>query len=84
MVYINHSVKGKNFTTVYMHLKSISSNIKVGTVVTTNTVIGYLGGGSTAKKNGGYDGCSTGAHLHFGIAVNGSWKNPMNYYKKVG
>ena len=36
--------------------------------VTTNTVIGYLGGGSTSTKYGGYDRCTSGTHLHFGTA----------------
>lgn len=68
MVYVKHNVKGKNYTTVYMHLKSISSNIKVGTIVTTETVIGGVGGWSTADERGGYDYCTSGTHLHFGMA----------------
>ena len=51
-----------------MHLLSIASGIYVGKVVTDQTVIGYVGGGSTAASNGGYDYCTTGTHLHFGIA----------------
>lgn len=68
MVYIYHTVNGKKFTTVYMHLLSIDENIKVNTVVTDQTVIAKVGGGSTAKSKGGYDTCTTGTHLHFGIA----------------
>jgi len=68
VIYIRHKVKGKSYTTAYMHLLSINKNMYVGKVVTTNTVIGYVGGYSTAKQNGGYDICTTGAHLHFGMA----------------
>ena len=52
----------------HMHLLSIDENIKVNTVVTDQTVIAKVGGGSTAKSKGGYDTCTTGTHLHFGIA----------------
>lgn len=68
MVYVYHTVNGKKYTTVYMHLLSIDSNIAVNKVVTDQTVIGKMGGGSTSKSKGGYDRCTTGAHLHFGIA----------------
>lgn len=68
MVYIYHTVNGKKYTTVYMHLLSIASGIVKDKIVTDNTVIGYMGGWSTSTANGGYDGCTTGAHLHFGIA----------------
>lgn len=68
MVYIHHTVNGKPYTTVYMHLLNISSDIYVGKVVTTNTVIGTVGGYSTSTAHGGYDQCTTGTHLHFGTA----------------
>ena len=67
-IYINHVVNGKKYTTTYMHLLSIASDMYVGKVVTDETVIGYVGGYSTAVQNGGYDRCTTGTHLHFGIA----------------
>lgn len=75
IVYIYHNVKSKNYTSVYMHLLSI--NVKKGDRVTSDTVIGLSGGGKTtmAPKNTcnlpggkGYDRCTCGAHLHFGIA----------------
>ncbi len=66
MVYIHVNVLGKAYTMQYAHLLSIKVN--VGDKVTTNTVIGLIGGGSTAKANGGYDRCTTGTHLHFGIS----------------
>ena len=68
MVWINHMVNGKPYTTVYMHMLSIRSEIKPNTVVTTNTILGGVGGGSTWSQNGGYDYCTGGTHLHFGTA----------------
>lgn len=68
VIYVRHRVNGKNYTTAYMHLLSVDRSMYVGKVVTNNTVIGYVGGYSTAKQNGGYDSCTTGAHLHFGMA----------------
>ena len=53
------------YTTYYLHL--LKYNVKVGDIVTQNTVIGYVGGYSTSKAHGGYDGCTTGAHLHYGV-----------------
>ena len=67
-VYISHIVNGKKYTSQYMHLLRVADGIYVGRVVTDNTVIGYVGGGSTAASRGGYDYCTTGTHLHFGIA----------------
>jgi len=68
VIYINHVVNGKTYTTAYMHLLSIASGIYVDKIVTTNMVIGYVGGYSTSSDRGGYDDCTTGAHLHFGMA----------------
>ena len=65
MVYVNVVVGGKKYTTYYYHLLTI--NVKVGQVVTQSTVIGTVGGGSTATSKGGYDSCTTGAHLHYGV-----------------
>ena len=67
-VYINHIVNGKRYTSQYMHLLRVANGLKVGQIVTDTTVIGYVGGYSTSTSHGGYDYCSTGAHLHFGIA----------------
>lgn len=64
IVYIHHNVKGKYYTTQYAHL--LSYNVKVGDKVSANSQIGTVGGG---KKTKSWDGCSTGAHLHFGIST---------------
>ncbi len=77
IVTINHNIKGKAYRTTYMHLASI--NVKIGQVVNINTVIGKSGGGGfTLKKNGGWDRCSTGAHLHFTIRSGWSGSNSLN------
>lgn len=60
-LYIHHSINGVKYTTQYLHL--LKFNVNVGDIVTTNTIIGYVGG-STTKS---YDKCTTGAHLHFAI-----------------
>lgn len=63
-VSINH---GDGFSSVYMHMTHYV--VKSGTYVSQGQLIGYVG--ST--------GASTGPHLHFGIAYNGSYVNPMKY-----
>ena len=62
-VYVHVYVNGVAYTTYYFHLLSI--NVKVGDKVSTDTVIGTVGGGAQTRS---YDSCSTGAHLHFGVA----------------
>lgn len=72
-VAINHGTKdGKTYVAYYAHMASIV--VSKGQTVKKGQVIGYIG--STGR--------STGAHLHFGMAVNGSWVDPMRFYKKVG
>ena len=63
MVYIYHTVAGKKYTTVSMHLYEIK--VSLGQKVTTNTVVGTVGGGSKTP----WDKCSTGPHLHLGLAT---------------
>ncbi len=81
MVWIYHSVNGRPYTTVYMHLLSIAAYENQS--VTPSTVIGYVGGGSTRS----YDSCTGGTHLHFGLAYghnaydfNSYSFNPRNIY----
>lgn len=67
-VTINHGTKdGKTYLAIYAHVSRTA--VSSGKVKKGQT-IGYVG--ST--------GWSTGFHLHYGISVNGSWVNPMNYY----
>lgn len=63
-VYIHSYVDGEPYTTAYLHLLTI--NVEVGDQVTTDTMIGTVGGGSQTSS---YDSCSTGAHLHFTVAT---------------
>jgi hypothetical protein len=57
---------------VYYHMRE-TPYVKTGQTIKEGTKIGYMG--ST--------GASTGAHLHFGIKVNGSWVDPQPYLDKV-
>lgn len=58
---------GDGVSTIYMHLSSRS--VSVGDKVSTGTTIGITG--STGN--------STGPHLHFGVIIDGSYVNPLNY-----
>ena len=71
-VTINHGTKdGNTYVVTYGHMSSTA--VGSGVTVKKGQVIGYVG----------TTGWSTGYHLHFGIAVNGVWRNPMNYYTKT-
>ena len=63
-VTINH---GDGFSSVYMHMTHYI--VSPNQYVSAGQVIGYVG------STGG----STGPHLHFGIAYNGTYVNPLNY-----
>ena len=72
-VTINHGTKdGKTYVVTYGHMSSTA--VSTGATIKNGLVIGYVGS----------SGWSSGFHLHFGMAVNGAWVNPMNYYRKVG
>lgn len=73
MVYIQHIVNGKKYTSTYMHLLRI--NVKIGQTVTSETVIG-LSGGKTTKS---YDKCTTGGHLHLSLATGWYEKDYFGY-----
>lgn len=64
MVYINHVVNGKGYTSCYAHLASIK--VSEGQVVSHNTIIGTSGGVPSIEY---WDGCSTGAHLHLQLGT---------------
>lgn len=66
-VWIYHTINGREYTTAYVHLLKIY--VSVGQTVSSDQVIAAVGGGSTAASRGGYDLCTTGAHLHFGTAT---------------
>ncbi len=59
-VYIYHNIKGEIYTSQYMHMYKIY--VKVGDIVTKDTIIGTVGG---AERETPWDKCSTGSHLHF-------------------
>lgn len=65
-VVINH---GNGFTTSYFHLKKGSVKVKVGEPVARGDVLAYMGN----------TGNSTGAHLHFGMKLDGKWVDPLPY-----
>lgn len=65
IIFIYYQVMGKEYTAIYAHLLDIK--VAVGDPVTSDTIIGTVGGESTSTLNGGYDRCSTGAHLHYAL-----------------
>jgi len=68
MLYLNVLVNGQKYTLYYYHLLEIK--VKIGQIVTPTTIVGTVGGGkSTSASYGGYDSCTTGAHLHYGVAT---------------
>ncbi len=63
VVFISHNIKGKYYTSIYMHLRKIL--VEKGQIVDKNTVIGYMGGNPSIET---YDRCTNGQHLHFGLS----------------
>ncbi len=62
-VYIHSYVNGEPYTISYLHMLNVY--VEVGDKVSNQDVIGTVGGGSQTY----WDNCSTGAHLHFGVAT---------------
>ncbi len=62
-VYVHVLYKDEPHTTAYLHLLRV--DVKVGDIISVNTQIGLVGGGSGTP----WDDCSTGSHLHFQIAT---------------
>lgn len=74
MIYINHIINGKKYTTGYYHLGSV--RVSVGQTVTHQTQIGTQGGNPYIET---WDHCSTGSHTHFTVST-GNWGNDFNSY----
>ena len=74
-IYIQAVINGEVYTLQYAHL--LEMYVSVGDIVNVNDVIALSGGYSTASRYGGYDTCTTGAHLHFGVSVGAytSWSS---------
>ena len=68
IVYLHVTVNGQRYTLIYAHMLEIK--VKLNQIVTTDTVVGTVGGYSTSThySKSGYDRCAYGAHLHFGVA----------------
>lgn len=75
-IYIQAVVNGEVYTMQYAHLLEVY--VKKGDTVDVNDVIALSGGYSTASRYGGYDTCTTGAHLHFGVSK-GAYTSFSNY-----
>lgn len=73
---IQHEVDGQMFTSLYAHMLEGSLAVQVGDTVTAGTLVGQVGN----------SGQSTGAHLHFGIYLDGVTAiDPFSFMKeKVG
>ena len=65
-VQIDH---GDGYRSVYMHMTSYT--VGAGQYVAQGQLIGYVGNTGASKGN----------HLHFGISLNGSYVNPVEYIR---
>lgn len=65
-VVIDH---GCGVKTYYFHMKHGSVKVKKGDLISRGNILGYMGN----------TGNSTGAHLHFGLKLNGKWTDPLPY-----
>jgi murein DD-endopeptidase MepM/ murein hydrolase activator NlpD len=70
MVRLRHA---SGYQTYYLHLSRFATGIRVGTRVSQEQVIGYVG--ST--------GLSTGPHLHYGLTKNGVFVNPLEEHRRM-
>jgi murein DD-endopeptidase MepM/ murein hydrolase activator NlpD len=67
IVYLYVTVNGQRYTLEYAHMLNIE--VKLNQIVNTDTVIGTVGGYTTSTAHGGYDACSGGTHLHYGVST---------------
>lgn len=63
IVFIQHNINGKNYVTLYAHLREVY--VSKNDIVDRNTQIATMGGAKTEY----WDSCSTGQHLHFQIST---------------
>ena len=73
-IYIHHNINGVSYTTSYVHLRKIL--VSVGDTVTKDTQIAVMGGNPSIET---WDSCSTGSHLHFGVAYGLYLKDYTNW-----
>jgi len=81
-VIIQHSASSNGINTLYAHLTSITDSIRVGSPISSGTVLGTIGNTGNAA--------GTPMHLHFGVftstgigvnIVGHIWQNPGNFIK---
>lgn len=72
IVYVQHNINGHTYITSYWHLSSPS--VSRGQIVTSNTVIGKMGGLHSVDE------CSFGVHVHLNLFDGNTWnlKYPNN------
>jgi murein DD-endopeptidase MepM/ murein hydrolase activator NlpD len=60
---------GDTYSTLYAHLSSYRTKLRVGAPIAQGEIIGYVGS----------SGLATGPHLHYEFRVNGQHRNPLAY-----
>ncbi|MET4781568.1 M23 family metallopeptidase [Glaciihabitans sp. UYNi722] len=70
-VVVDHVVNGQNVQSTYAHMIAGSPTVKVGQIVTVAQTLGLVGN----------TGASTGAHLHLGISIQGTFVDPFAWLK---
>lgn len=68
-VWLSHPLESDHVQTVYAHLDKIAPGIVYNKPVKRGDLLGWSGN----------TGNSEGAHLHFGLRVNGKWIDPAPY-----
>jgi len=70
-VVVDHVVNGQNVQSTYAHMIAGSPTVTVGQTVTVAQTLGLVGN----------TGASTGAHLHLGISIKGTFVDPFAWLK---